>query len=352
MWVMLKKQLLGATLETNESRLEIKTATRSGGESYIILRGWESIENLRGQAFDFLALDEVARMRNFWVNWNEVLRPTLTDTKGEAIFSSTPRGFNHFYDLCNQELIDKDFKSFHFTSYDNPFLPVDELEAAKKSLPNDAFIQEYLAEFTKTQGLVYKEFLRERNLYEELPMLKYGKEYQKLGGIDFSYRNPAAVVDIRFDGEHVFVEDEWYKRERTDAMIADYVKSCKFLAVYPDPESAGAIAELRQRGINVREVRKGKDSIKSGIQTIREMLLRGDLKINKRCVNTIAEFEMYSYKDEETDRNEPENPIKASDHALDAIRYVVSSLIPLIRRKEFIDSLPRIRVEKETNPAV
>src|SRR3990167_1239806 len=234
-WELFKKEFQNRIIETNEQRLEIKLAGEQG-ESIIILRGWESVENLRGQAFDFLAIDEVASMRNFWVNWHEVLRPTLTDKMGEALFASTPKGFNHFYDLCNLELKDKDFKSFHFTSYDNPFLLKDEIDKAKETLPPDRFAQEYEASFQKTQGLVYKEFNREKHLYDDLKVFVdidfRPNKYQKLAGIDFGYRNPAAVLDIRFNGETVFVEDEWYKTERTDAQIADYVRLQSFLAVY------------------------------------------------------------------------------------------------------------------------
>jgi len=121
-WEQLKQEVQDFNKGINESRLEVKTRTLEGGESIIFLRGWESVETLRGQKFDFLVIDEIAQMRNFWLNWQEVLRPTLTDTKGEALFISTPKGFNHFYDLFNLENTDSDFKSFHFTSYDNPFL--------------------------------------------------------------------------------------------------------------------------------------------------------------------------------------------------------------------------------------
>ena len=361
MWEFLKKELRGAIIDTNEARLEIKVHTQKGGESLVILRGWESVENLRGQAFDFLCLDEVAMMRNFWVNWQEVLRPTLTDKRGSALFASTPKGFNHFYDLCNLELTDKEFKSFHFTSWDNPHLPKDELAKAKETLPPDRFAQEYEASFQKTQGLVYKEFSREKHLYDTLPVSKttlspnglqfVDNKYQKLGGVDFGYRNPAAVLSTWFDGEKLYIEDEWYKRERTDIQIAEYVALCKFKEVYPDPENAGAIEELRRKLVNVKEVIKGKDSVKSGIQSIREMLIRGDLLINRRCVNLISEFEMYSYDEEKTERNEKENPIKQHDHALDALRYIVSSLLPVITRQAMIANLPRPYQRERTNPA-
>src|SRR3990167_2547835 len=212
-WGLFKKELLGAITDTNEVRLEIKTKTQKGGESIIFLRGWEAVENLRGQAFDFLAIDEVASMNNFWVNWQEVLRPTLTDTKGEALFASTPKGFNHFYDLCNQELTDKNFKSFHFTSWDNPHLDRDELQTAKDTLPQDRYLQEYEASFQKTQGLAIPEFSREKHLYDTLPV----KDFEKLAGVDFGYVHHAAVPEIYWDGENLYVDDEWYKTGRTDA---------------------------------------------------------------------------------------------------------------------------------------
>ena len=354
MWDLLKKELGDRVAETNEARLEIKVYADKGEESFVILRGWESVENLRGQAFDFLHLDEVASMRSFWLNWQEVLRPTLTDRKGTGLFTSTPKGYNHFFDLCNLELTDNDFKTFHFTSYDNPHLPKDELDKAKATLPPDRFEQEYLASFQKTEGLVYKEFSRDKHLYDVLPHRnpEFGEQpFRKYGGIDFGFRNPAAVLDIRFDGERVYVEDEWYKRERTDIQIAEYVKLCAFEAVYPDPENAGAIEELRRKGVNVREVKKGKGSRESGIESVREMLIRGTLKINRKCVNLISEFETYSYRDNEDERNESETPIKAHDHALDALRYVISSLLPLVSRQEQIRQLIQFRQEPKKNPA-
>jgi len=318
-FAMLKKELQPILKNTNESRLEFKVKTQDGEESLIFLRGWEAIETLRGQAFDFLILDEVASMRSFWIGWQEVLRPTLTDNKGDAMFISTPKGYNHFYDLYNKELTDKEFKSFQFSSYDNPFLPNEEIDSAKATIPKERFEQEYMASFQKTQGLVYKEFDRKTHLYEELPEA----EFEKLGGVDFGFRNPAGVLDIMFSKERFYVENEWYKTGRTDAVIADYVKACQFNEVYPDPENAGGVEELKQRNINVREVIKAKGSILTGINKVKEAFMTGRLKINKRCVNLIAEIEMYSYDDEKGDRNENENPVKSNDHLLDALRYVV-----------------------------
>lgn len=322
-WEILKKELKGIIIDANESRLEIKVRTVKGGESLIILRGWEAAENLRGQAFDLLCIDEVASMRNFWSIWHEVLRPTLTDRKGAVIFASTPKGYNHFFDLCNEELKDHNFKTFHFTSYDNPHLPKEEIDTAKASLPVERFEQEYMASFQKTAGLVYKEFSREKHVILEMP--KHAKLFDRVAGVDFGYRNPAAVIEIYTDGDWFYIENEFYKRERTDAQVAEYVAAQRFESVFPDPESAGGIEELRQRRVNVREVTKGPGSIVAGINLVREKLIINRLKVNARCINVISEFETYSHEDEsDDDRNQKEKPISAHNHAMDAIRYVVT----------------------------
>ena len=323
-WEVLKKEFNGAYF--NEQRLEVRI-----GDCIVVLRGWESIETLRGQQFDFIVLDEVAMMRNFWVNWQEVIRPTLTDTKGHALFISTPRGFNHFYDLYNLEATDQDFKSFHFTSYDNPHIPKEEVDKAKAEITEDRFAQEYLADFRKTEGLVYKEFNRAIHVYDDEQLKKTNaviEEFERIAGLDFGYTNPAAMPFITVDGAKDFwITNEYYHSGRTEDDIADYVALQKFNKVFPDPENASAIESLRRQGVNVREVNKGKDSVISGIQKVRELLKANKIHINKKCVNLITKFETYSYPDRKDQHNQDELPIKENDHLLDALRYAVTSYI-------------------------
>jgi len=307
-------------LKVNESRLELTLRTQYSGSSLIALHGWESVENLRGTGNDFLVPDEVAMYRDFWASWHEVLRPTLTDTKGDALFLSTPKGFNHFYDLFNLEALDSDYKSFHFTTYDNPYLPKEEIEKAKFELTEDRFAQEYLADFRKTEGLVFKEFNRGKHLYQELPI----REIEYIAGIDFGFTNPTAVVAIKKDYDNNYwVVGEWYKTKRTETQIAEYVASCGFNAVYPDPEAPSAIEVLNQKSVNVVEVIKNKDSVKTGINLIRELFKQNRLKIHSNCINLINELETYSYPNKRDLHNEDENPIKEHDHAIDALRYAI-----------------------------
>ena len=313
-WEMLKREFVGA--DFNESRLEIKIGDRT-----IVLRGWEAIETLRGQAFDFIVIDEIAMMRNFWSSWQEVIRPTLTDTQGKVMFVSTPKGFNHFYELYNLEAKDKDYRSYHFTSYDNPYLPREELDKAKQELTEDRFAQEYLADFRKTEGLVYKEFDRQKHLFTDREGIAATSYF---AGVDFGFTNPAAIISIKKDRDNKYhVVQEFYRTNKTDEEIAEYVAAQGFNYVYPDPESPASIEVLRRKGVNLREVTKGKDSIKNGINRIRELFKQGRLLIHSSCENLIWELETYSYPDKKDLHNEEEAPIKENDHALDALRYAI-----------------------------
>jgi PBSX family phage terminase large subunit len=316
-WEMLKKVFIGA--DFNESRLEVRI-----GNQVIQLRGWESIETLRGQKFDLLIIDEVASMRNFWVHWQEVIRPTLTDTKGKAIFISTPKGFNHFYDLYNLESKDKDYKSFHYTSYDNPNLPVEELDKAREEIPEDRFAQEYLADFRKTEGLVYKEFNREKNVTEKTP----SNITETIIGIDFGYTNPAAIIPIRIDGDsHYWIGEEWYKSRCTTEQIAEQAILYGSTKCYPDPAEPDRIAILSKAGLNCREVSK---DIVAGVDHVRELFKQGRIHIHPDCKNLIYELETYRYPDKKPEANEAEKPVKDNDHALDALRYALYTNKPTL----------------------
>lgn len=339
-WEQLKRGLQDASETINESRLEFKLVNGS----LIILRGWESIETLRGQTFDMVVLDEIAMMRHFENMWQEVIRPTLTDTKGEALFISTPKGFNHFYDLYGKEVDDTDYKSFHYISSDNPHIPKEEIDKAEKELTEDRFAQEYLADFRKSEGLVYKEFIRSVHIYRDLPAQT--EIIKTFGGHDFGTNNPCAALTIQKDKDaRYYVSSEWYKTGMTDAQQADYVQALKWSECYPDPASASGTLEMKNRGINVREVIKGADSVRNGINTVKELFKTNRLKIHESCVNLIWEFETYSYPERKPDRNEEENPIKENDHALDALRYALTmdNQLSVKKYKPTVFQTPRTR---------
>lgn len=123
----------------------------------IYLKGADRPDTLRGVGLCFCVIDEYADIKpNVW---EQILRPALADVQGKALFIGTPKGRNHFYDLYKYAEGNKDeeWTSFHYSSYDNPLIPANEIDAAKRSMSSFAFRQEFLASFEAASRDIFKE---------------------------------------------------------------------------------------------------------------------------------------------------------------------------------------------------
>jgi phage terminase large subunit-like protein len=131
----------------------------------IYVRGADRPDTLRGVSLTYAVLDEVADIKP--EAWEQVIRASLSDKKGRGLFIGTPKGRNWFFDLfkLGQSGQDEDWKSWHFTTKDNPLIDPKEVESAKKTLSTFAFKQEYMASFDNAGSDVFKE-----------NWIKYGEE--------------------------------------------------------------------------------------------------------------------------------------------------------------------------------
>lgn len=316
-WEIFKETLGGIIIKCNEVLLEIKVKNKHGGESTLRLAGWEAVKNRdkgRGVENDLVILDECAFYPNFKELFEKVIEPTLLTSKGRLILTSTPNGFNHFYDKYNEALNNEMWFVSHATSYDNPHNDEEELNRLKKEKDQDVFAQEYMADFRKIQGLVYKDFSRDVHVYDDTAV--FTKKIL-LAGIDWGFTNPLAMLKIYVDGDGVFfVDDEYYQTGKTTEEAIEYLKTWNPQYTYPDPAEPDRCEILRRSGFYVKDVNK---SVKVGIDKVRELIRNRRLFIHKRCVNTINEIESYRY-DEKLSKEEP---VKENDHAMDALRYAL-----------------------------
>jgi len=125
--------------ENNKSDLIINFPNKGSVEFFT----GERLDNLRGRKFHFVVIDEASFIPNLEDGWLNSIRPTLTDYKGRALFLSTPKGKNYFYSLFMKG--GEDWQSFKFSTYDNPYIDKDEIDDAKRQLPEAVFEQEYMA---------------------------------------------------------------------------------------------------------------------------------------------------------------------------------------------------------------
>jgi hypothetical protein len=162
------KMLLESWRSLQEARAPV-TVSRSNSEFRLELRGGGSIvmfsldtegvaDTVRGRAFKCAVIDEAAVSRNLRGAWENAIRATLADYKGDAWFLSTPRGMNDFkaYFGRGQDPERDDWASWQMPTASNPYIAAEEIEAARQDLTEAAFSQEFLAQFVSWEGAVFR----------------------------------------------------------------------------------------------------------------------------------------------------------------------------------------------------
>lgn len=301
--------------------------------SRMLLKGVVDPDTLRGMRADLAIFDEVA----FMTRWDEVwkvIRPTLVDSKADVWLISTPNGFNHFHDLYTKE--DERYKSFHYTSYDNPYLDREELDEIRAEMSEDAFEQEFMGEFRKMSGVIYPEFNRKIHMVDIPDYIDENWTFTR--ALDFGYAHKTALIYFAISptGREIYGYDGVYLDKLIVPEIAQIIKNKDGGKVITNPVADSAqpamIEELRREGVLFNPVKKGKDSVKQGIVKVAEMLrVRADtgkptLMFNRKLDWIAKEFEMYRWvENKREDGVVREVPYKVNDDGMDVIRYMATS---------------------------
>ena len=149
MWRLLKnlgKDVISSTVE-NTGVINLINGRK------IHIKGSDRPDTLRGVGLSYVVLDEYASMKP--ETWEEILRPTLSDVRGGALFIGTPAGKNHFFELYSKAMDMPEWAVFQFTSRDNPFLDKMEIESARDTMSFDSFRQEFEASFASGSGKIF-----------------------------------------------------------------------------------------------------------------------------------------------------------------------------------------------------
>jgi hypothetical protein len=105
----------------------------------------DSVDAGRGRRYDRVIIDEAAIVRDLGPAWQETIRATLADKKGDAWFLGTPKGRNFFHRCFEKgQMGDGDWASWRLPTTTNPLIDDEEIEAARKELPESVFKQEFL----------------------------------------------------------------------------------------------------------------------------------------------------------------------------------------------------------------
>jgi len=205
------------TTKADSERMEIKT----GG--MIDFWSLDSPDRIRGRKYARFILNEAALDANLLDTWNMIIRPTLIDLRGGADFCSTPKGLNGYYALWSQAENTPDWKRFKYTTYDNPFIPIDEINALKHAIPERAYRQEIMAEFVEDGGYFNK--ITEAAVIQQPDTPDNHKGHYLVMGVDWALSEDFTVLTVAcrdcnrvVDWDRFNQLDFTYQRERLYTM--------------------------------------------------------------------------------------------------------------------------------------
>lgn len=256
----------------------------------------ENYDSLRGEGVHFMILDECALIQKD--AWEQALRPTLTDHEGSAIFISTPKGRNWFYQLYQRGLDanEKNYESFAFPTSSNPFISESELEDVRKTLPEDVFRQEYLAEFLEDSAGVFRGISHciQGQMEEPKPEGRY------VAGWDLARTNDYSVVTvIDVDTKHVVYFDRFNQIDWKSQInrVEEIVKRYNNAKLWMDSTGVGdaVFDNVWERGIDV-------EGYKFTLTSKRQLIHNLQLLISEQGISfpdipeLVRELEIYEYK--------------------------------------------------------
>jgi len=334
-WNKLKNKLIELNWADKINESDLTITLRNG--STISLRGADNFDSLRGVGLNYIILDEFA-----FINedaWYEVLRPTLSDTGGGAMFISTPAGMGNWaYDLYQkgQDPTQTDWVSWQYTTADGGRVPIEELEAARRDLDERTYRQEYEARFETYSGVIYWAFSKEQNVK---PYTLEPKN-EILLFCDFNVNPISACIGVQ-ENSYIHIIDEIVIYGSNTDELAQEVKNRypnKRVIAYPDPAgaqrktSAGGrtdISILQNAGFNV-QYRRSHPAVKDRINSVNSALRPAEgtpkLLIDPSCRRLIESLTKQTYKEG------TQIPSKDGwDHMNDALGYGIEYRMPVVR---------------------
>ena len=307
---------------TNGSRIELK-----GGDRY---------DSLRGNSLSNVILDEAAYIPPDC--WEMVIRPALADQRGNAIFISTPCGYNHFHEWYEQAETEPDWQTFSYNTIEGGNVPPEEVELARRTLDDRTFRQEFLASFETFSGRVFPSFNND-NISEEVrdtggPIL---------WGCDFNVGVMAGVLCSKV-GDTLHVWDEVSVKNTNTDEICQMLRQKypgREIVAYPDPtgiqrrtSAAGATDHgiIRQYGMKVVSP-KAPWSVKDRIQATNYLIRNANdelrLFIHPRCKDTIKGLKSVTFKEGSEDFIVNKDP--GLEHWTDGLGYLILSAMNKVK---------------------
>ena len=271
----------------------------------------DSPDKVHGPERDYLFVNEVQNIS--YETWFHLAQRTRV--RVFADWNPTHQLFIHTK-LLNDPQYEGDYTYIHSTIHDNPFVS----EEIKKDVLRRANVDDRY----RTVYLEGKIGMREGIVFEAWQQVDGLPDGKIKFGLDFGYSNdPTVLVKVVETDDAWCVDELIYQPGMLSRDIAGRLSTLtkkNYDVIIADSADPRLIDELRTYGHNVKPAIKGADSINAGIDKIKTKRLC----VTKRSINLIRELRNYAW---ETNKDGlPTNkPIDAFNHAIDAVRYAIST---------------------------
>jgi hypothetical protein len=269
-----------------------------------------------------LVVEEAAFMDES--RWYSEMRPTLAAKEGEAVFISTFNGENWFYDLyeLGQDPAEEDWASWRKPTAENPHIPPEELERARRTTPQAEFEQEYLANPLVYVGAVFPGEKLQAAVERGASSLAEAPQGEYYAGLDWGYAHETAFEVCVEDAEgriHWVDERRWVATQLA-VRSEEIVELCRHYGIvwiYADAagsdENAHVWADLRAAKLATRLKRVPFNKYNDSGIKVRRWYLENDLEtLSPKCPGLIHDSKRYRYKEDSEDIE------KKDDHTVDA----------------------------------
>jgi PBSX family phage terminase large subunit len=222
----------------------------------------------------------------------------------------------------------------HFNLDDNPNLSEEYKRNVTSSYSGMFYQRMILGEWVLAEGIIYDMWKDDMIFTDKDWNNTLASTCDRFIACDYGTKNPQVYLDIRDDGDIIYVLKEYYwdsrkkQRQKTDAEygkdLDEFVGEELPNFIIIDPSAASFKAECQARGYRVKDA---DNNVRAGISVVASLMARRKLRVHESCVNLLAEFKAYVW-DEVAAKNGKEQPVKQSDHACDALRYYAKTMLP------------------------
>lgn len=318
---------MGFSVRENISSNYLQICYRGRENRFYLFGGKDesSAALIQGMTLSGVLLDEVALMPRSFVE-QALARCSVSGSK--FWFNCNPEYPAHwFHTEWIKKQKEKNALYIHFLMDDNPSL-TPEIRRRYEQMYSGSFHRRFVkGEWTAVTGAVYP-FMDSTDAFWDLPEGGF-EEYAV--SCDYGTVNPASFGLWGRKSEVWYRLDEYYydsKKEgsqRTDEehyeALCNLVGERDVHTVTVDPSAASFIQVIERHGRF--RVLPAKNSVVDGIRRVSSALKEGSIRICNNCVDSVREFSLYRWDEKEG----AEVPVKENDHAMDDIRYFVTTIL-------------------------